>query len=402
MAQIRMPEINPINYGQANSLLAAGQGLIGQGITGLQGALTDYRNSIVNRNTANAVGLLTGAQDLNDLKARQGQVASLLQQAGGDIDAQAINKAQLAMPDTLMSRQNTSNQLKDYDIKQHDQPIVNAAMTRYLAGDIEGANTLLSGLQGDASSALTFGAGRQDAANAERDRQAQLAISREGLNLRKQAAARAGAGNKQLAALYEKLLKPGNDAALEQNTAVTNEQVERAAADEKNNVLNNPKNDPTKVVSELNDQSKPWYSWPVNALAYTSPLRVGTSIANGTDIPFVKGELGNKVQNLAEKIPGYNDLDSGQKSVLLQRMGEEYDKADTLTGNKNPEKVATDWATSTISDLNKSRTARLGAKNAQITNKQRIREQNLQMLLPLMLQGNPQALLQYQNLLDEE
>lgn len=410
MAMIRPQEINPVNFDAANRLRMAGQQMITGGISGVQDALKDYRGAIVDRNTANAVGLLTGAKDMADYQQRQGQLQSLLQQAGGDINAADVNKAAATMPDTLMSRQNTQNQLKTYDISQHDAPINNAIMARYMAGDIAGANELAATLQGDASKAFTFGANRQDAANAERDRQAQLAISREGLALRKAAAAKAGAGNKQLLSLYQKLLQPGTDASLESSAAATKDAETQAEDRLKNSSLNNPKADVQNTVRTLNQDSTPWYS---------TPLTVGKGLATsltpygvkGAYNFFVNGEnpysrvapgnTGNKVVELANKIPGYDSLNNEQKSTLLQRMGGEYDRNDSFFGKGNPEEAASKLGKADIDEIRQGNKASSSAKLAGIKNKQRIREQNLQTLLPLML-SNPTLAAQYQSLLDEE
>lgn len=384
MAQIRMPEINPVNFDAANRLRMAGQNMLLQGFGGVQQGLTDYRNAVVDRNTANAVNLLTGAKDMNDLAARQSQVQNILQQAGGDINAQDVQKAQLTMPDTLMSRQNTQNQLKQYDISQHDAPINNAIMARAAAGDFAGASELAKTLQGDASKSLSFLTGRQDAAAAERDRQAQLAISRAGLADRRAAAARSQANSIKLASLYKQLLQPGTDASIKNTAIAADQQADEATAAEKSNLLNNPKNDPGATVSKLNADSTPWYAPIANTLAYTSPLNLGIALKTGQSPAWVKGDLGDRIRKQAEGLKGFNNLTNEQQNNLIAGMGQAYQNADTFFGASNPEVAAGDWANQAMTSLTQARDARMSAKTAAVNQEAKAKQDQLR--LTLMLQ----------------
>ena len=81
---IRLQPITAPNFSDSNQLLLAANQQIGGALQGLQNTLGQYRDEVVKRNTAQAVGLLTGATDANDLAQRQQQVAQLVRQ--GDID----------------------------------------------------------------------------------------------------------------------------------------------------------------------------------------------------------------------------------------------------------------------------------------------------------------------------
>lgn len=197
MATIRAQQLAPVNFGDSNQLLRAAQQLIQQGAGGLVDTFGQLRQNVVDRNTANAVNLLTGAQTTDELAQRQGQVAQILQAANGDINNEAVQRAQLTMPDTLIGRQLNNNRITEFNQQQHDQPLLNQAMSLFAAGDANGARQVLAGVQGDASRALTFGAGREDAAAQRSLQERQLGIQAAGLALRRQAAAQraAAAGN---------------------------------------------------------------------------------------------------------------------------------------------------------------------------------------------------------------
>ena len=177
----------------------------------------------------------------------------------------------------------------------------------------------------------------------------------------------------------------------------------------KNSSLNNPEGDVVGTVRALNDNSTPWYSTPLTALKgakLLTPYGVKAwydFFANGEN-PLSRvapGSTGNKVIDLAKEIPGYDSLNNVQKSTLLQRMGDEYDRNSTFFGSGNPEEAASKIGTAAIQEIREGNKQSTNAKRAGIKNKQRIREQNLQTLLPLML-NNPTLLNQYQSLLDEE
>ena len=111
---IRAQQLAPVNYGDSNQLLQAAQRLIMQGAGGITDTFGQYRQNVVDRNTANAVNLLTGAQSVDDLNQRQGQVAGILAAANGDINNEAVQRAQLTMPDTLLGRQLNTNRLTEF------------------------------------------------------------------------------------------------------------------------------------------------------------------------------------------------------------------------------------------------------------------------------------------------
>ena len=100
---IRLQPITAPNFSDSNQLLLAANQQIGGALQGLQNTLGQYRDEVVKRNTAQAVGLLTGATDANDLAQRQQQVAQLVRQ--GDIDPTRVSEVAATMPDTLLGRQ---------------------------------------------------------------------------------------------------------------------------------------------------------------------------------------------------------------------------------------------------------------------------------------------------------
>ena len=246
---IRTQQLAPVNYGDSNQLLRAAQQMILQGAGGLTDAFTGYRNAVVDRNTANVVNTLTGAEDLTDLAQRQQVAQSLLQAAGGDINNEAVQRAQLTMPDTLINRQRGQNALTEFAQQQHDTPLINQAMALYAQGDSKGANSLLSQVQGDASKAVVFGAGRDDERFNRGLQQQQLGIQQASLALRQQAAKQraaamaAGANsNSQLQQILKDWLTNNANALQESTTAAVEERNTQLADAEKSSPLNNPNN----------------------------------------------------------------------------------------------------------------------------------------------------------------
>ena len=151
---IRLQQIAAPNFAGSNQLLLAANQQIGNALQGLQGTLGQYRDEVVRRNTAQAVGLLTGATDANDLAQRQQQVAQLVQQ--GDIDPTRVSEVAATMPDTLLGRQTNQMKLNQLQTAQHDAPLMGAYMQAVMSGDQNAAKGILSQFQGDASDALKF------------------------------------------------------------------------------------------------------------------------------------------------------------------------------------------------------------------------------------------------------
>lgn len=377
MATIRPQQLAPVNFGDSNQLLRAAQQMILQGAGGVTDAFTGLRNAIVDRNTANVVNTLTGATDLNDLARRQQTASALLQAAGGDINNEAVQRAQLTMPDTLINRQRGQNALTEFTQQQHDQPLINQAMSLYAAGDTAGANNLLSQVQGDASKAVTFGANRADEQFNRGIQQKQLGIQQAGLALRQQAARdRAAAvtnGNKQMQNLLKTIT--GINATAEQDSvaAAVEERNKRAAEAEKSNPLNNPKANPDATVSRINEENNRWW-WP-------------------------SSDRGTQLQKLVGQLDPEGTLTPAQQVNLLEGMNRAFDSADG-----SPDKAALNWGKQAIDQLQKSQQSQLKNTQARISNKRATQLARQQVLLSALGGNgsvNPLAL-QLLNLDDEE
>ena len=175
---------------------------------GLQGSLGQYRDEVVRRNTAQAVGLLTGATDANDLAQRQQQVAQLVQQ--GDIDPTRVTEVAATMPDTLLGRQTNQMKLNQLQTAQHDAPLMGAYMQAVMSGDQNAAKGILSQFQGDASDALKF-ASDWDIKNQQLNLQRSELAQRQAQFAATQAAAKARAGqNNALLKALPGLFNTGN------------------------------------------------------------------------------------------------------------------------------------------------------------------------------------------------
>lgn len=377
MAIIRPQQLAPVNYGDSNQLLRAAQQMIMQGAGGLTDAFTGYRNAVVDRNTANVVNTLTGAKDLNDLASRQQTANALLQAAGGDINNEAVQRAQLTMPDTLINRQRGQNALTEFTQQQHDTPLINQAMTLYAQGDSKGANNLLSQVQGDASKAVLFGANRADEQFNRGIQQRQLSIQQAGLVLRQQAArARAAAasnGNKQMLNILKTITGINANAEQDSTVAATEERNRRATEAENDNPLNNPKANPDATVARINDENNPWY--------------------------WFNPERGTQLQKIVKQLDPDGRLTPAQQVNLLEGMNRVFDST-----KDSPDKAALDWGKQAIDQLQKAQSERLKNTQARISNKRATQLARQQVLLSAMGGNgslNPLAL-QLLNLDDEE
>ena len=388
MATIRAQQLAPVNYGDSNQLLRAAQQLIQQGAGGLVDTFGQLRQNVVDRNTANAVNLLTGAQSTDELAQRQGQVAQILQNANGDINNEAVQRAQLTMPDTLIGRQLNNNRLTEFNQQQHDQPLLNQAMSLYAAGDQKGAQEILSGVQGDASRALTFGANRADQAFNQNIQNQQLGIQAAGLALRRQAAAQrvaqASAGTKQLQALLKTLTGANADAINASGEAANKEQNARLTAAEKENPLNSPGTDSAATAAQITND---------NRSIFTSPLPNSW-----------RSDRGGRLNTLIDQLDPNGKLTDKQRTNMLKGMNTAFENTN-LTGD--PDKAALDWGKDALDKLGKTQTQRLTNTQAQINQQRATRIAQLQVLLQGMNGGNgqldPMALqLLNQNIDDEE
>lgn len=363
MATIRPQQLAPVNYGDSNQLLQNAQRLLQQGVGGITDTFNQFRQNVVDRNTAQAVNALTGAQDLKDLAARQQQAQSIVAAANGDINNEAVQRAQLTMPDTLLSRQNAQNKLTEFSQQQHDTPLLNQAMALYAAGDQKGAANLLSGVQGDATKALTFGANRADQAFSQNIQRQQLGIQQAGLALRKQAAqdrasavAASAKGNQQLQGILRNYLTNNANAEQASTTAAVKERNAQLTDAEKNNPLNNPKSNLQGAVGTLNDNS--WFT-----------------------------NRGNRLNGIIDQLDPNGQLTDSQRVNLLNGMNTAFEQNNGWFSSNNPDKAALDWGKDAIDKLQASRKGRLENTQAQINQKRATENAKLQVLLS-SLQGN--------------
>lgn len=358
MATIRPVQIGAVNNAGSNDLLSRAQQMILGGLGGLNSTLGDYRNSIVNNNTAGALSLLTGATDTADLAKRQQAVGQLIQQAGGDIDLNAIAKTQATLPDTLMNRQRNQLAIAADQTKAHDQPLLNQAMALYAQGNAAGAQSILQGVQGDASEALKFGADNQY-------RNATLGLQRERLNLaRASAAQRANQASSQakgLMSLYKSMLGVNAGAENAETKAATAFQVEQQKDNENNNPLNNPKNNVNGTVQQLNSDNNKWY--------------------------LPDSNRGDKLKSLVKQLDPKGTLNDKQTNNLLQLMNESYGAADSFFGSSNPEAAALARGKEAIDALQQAQQGRLQSTKNGIDAKKTTDMQRQQLLLELLMRS---------------
>lgn len=372
MATIRAQQLAPVNFGDSNQLLRAAQQLIQQGAGGLVDTFGQLRQNVVDRNTANAVNLLTGAKSMDELAQRQGQVAQILQAANGDINNEAVQRAQLTMPDTLLGRQLNTNRITEFNQQQHDQPLLNQAMALYAAGDKAGAQQILSGVQGDASKALTFGANREDAAAQRSLQERQLGIQAAGLALRRQAAAQRAAAavnnTKQLQGMLNKILGYVGDSNIASTDAAVKEQNARLKDAESSNPLWNPNNDSYAMASQITNDNR----WRVTKL-----------LPNAW-----RSNRGGRLMGLIDQLDPDKTLSEKERTNMLKGMNIAFENTNL---NRDPDKAALDWGKRAMDELGKLRTQRLQNTQAQIDQKKAIRLGELEVLLQGMLaNGNGQ------------
>nr|DAH75844.1 MAG TPA: hypothetical protein [Caudoviricetes sp.] len=347
---IRLQQIAAPNFAGSNQLLLAANQQIGGALQGLQDTLGQYRDEVVRRNTAQAVGLLTGATDANDLAQRQQQVAQLVRQ--GDIDPTRVSEVAATMPDTLLGRQTNQMKLNQLQTAQHDAPLLGQYMQAVMAGDQNTAKGLLSQFQGDASSALSFAADWQN-------KQAQLGIQRSELGLRQAqlnaslAAARAKSSqNNALLKALPGLLNTDNVLQGKSDARDATARTSRAQDQLTMNPVNNPKLDPKKWIS---DNSSFWGGSP------------------------------QYVYNALSKQPGWGDLNQQQQLNLLQGA---WDADKGKAGNQSTNDAVTDYYTKAMKSFNDSQLTLRKAQDDQ--DRQAVlqdqRERLNKLLLPLLLQ----------------
>lgn len=349
---IRLQQIAAPNFAGSNQLLLAANQQIGNALQGLQSTLGQYRDDVVKRNTAQAVGLLTGATDANDLAQRQQQVAQLVQQ--GDIDPTRVSEVAATMPDTLLGRQTNQLKLNQIQTAQHDAPLMGQYMQAIMSGDQNTAKGLLSQFQGDASDALKFASDwdiKNQQLNLQRSelaqRQAQLAATQAATR------ARAGQSNALLKALPG-LLNTGN--VIQGKSEARDLQAN--AEDAKQRLAMDPINNPKLDIA-------------------------GWADANN-DAWFGKG-TSNYIYNALKDQPAFKALNpQQQKSVLDGALANDANRP----GNVSLKNYATKYLTDSATRLNELKIGARQAEDAQdrqsVMQAQRDRLNNL--LLPLLLQ----------------
>lgn len=369
---IRAQQLAPVNFGDSNQLLQAAQRLILQGAGGLTDTFGQLRQNVVDRNTAAAVNLLTGAKDIGDLSERQSQVANILAAANGDINNEAVQRAQLTMPDTLLGRQLNNNRLTEFNQQQHDQPLLNQAMALYAAGDKAGAQNILASVQGDASKALTFGANREDAAAQRAMQERQLSLQAAGLAMRQQAAraraAAAGNNSKQLQNMLNKLLTINGNSEIASTEVATKERNARLKDAETNNPLLNPGNDSQAVAAQITNDNR--------------------SMLTGFLPNSWRSDRGGRLLSLIDKLDPDKTLTEKERTNMLKGMNTAFENTNL---NGDPDKNALDWGKKALDDLGKVRSERLQNSQSQIQQKKSTQLAQLQILLQSMLaNGNGQ------------
>lgn len=349
---IRMQQIAAPNFAPSNALALAANQQIGSALQGLQSTLGQYRDDVVKRNTAQAVGLLTGATDANDLAQRQQQVAQLVQQ--GDIDPTRVSEVAATMPDTLLGRQTNQLKLNQIQTAQHDAPLMGQYMQAIMTGDQGTAKGLLSQFKGDASDALKF-ASDWDIKNQQLNLQRSELAQRQAQFAATQAAARAKAGqNNALLKALPGLLNVGNvvqgKSEARDLQANTQEAQQRLTMDP----INNPKLD-VKGWADANNNA--WFG----------------------------NDTSNYIYNALKDQPAFKSLNPQQQISVLDGA---LTNDSSRPGNVSLKNYATKYLTDSATRLNELKIGARQAEDAQdrqsVLQAQRDRLNNL--LLPLLLQ----------------
>ena len=355
---IRLQQIAAPNFAGSNQLLLAANQQIGNALQGLQGTLGQYRDEVVRRNTAQAVGLLTGATDANDLAQRQQQVAQLVQQ--GDIDPTRVSEVAATMPDTLLGRQANQLKLNQAQTVQHDAPLMGAYMQAVMSGDQNAAKGILSQFQGDASDALKF-ASDWDIKNQQLNLQRSELAQRQAQFAATQAAAKARAGqNNALLKALPGLLNTGN---VLQGKAQARD-LQANAQDAQQRLSMDPLNNPKLNVSGWADAN--------NDAWFSSWGREGDS---------------NRIFNALKDQPAFKALNPQQQMNILDgALANENSREDK--GNVSTVNAATKYLTDATKRLNTLKITSREAEDAKdrqsVMQEQRDRLNKL--LLPLLLQ----------------
>lgn len=351
---IRLQQIAAPNFAGSNQLLLAANQQLGGALQGLQDTLGQYRDEVVRRNTAQAVGLLTGATDANDLAQRQQQVAQLVRQ--GDIDPTRVSEVAATMPDTLLGRQTNQMKLNQLQTAQHDAPLMGAYMQAVMSGDQNAAKGILSQFQGDASDALKF-ASDWDIKNQQLNLQRSELAQRQAQFAATQAAAKAKAAQSSaLLRALPGLLNTGN--VIQGKYEARNLQAK--AEDAQQRVAMDPVNNPKLNVTGWADVNN--------------------------DAWFGDGDS-NRIFNALKGQPAFKALNPQQQMNILDgALANERSRDDK--GNVSTVKAATKYLTDATKRLDTLKITSRQAEDAkdQQSVMQEQRDRLNKLLLPLLLQ----------------
>ena len=355
---IRLQPITAPNFSDSNQLLLVANQQIGGALQGLQNTLGQYRDEVVKRNTAQAVGLLTGATDANDLAQRQQQVAQLVRQ--GDIDPTRVSDVAATMPDTLLGRQTNQMKLNQLQTAQHDAPLMGAYMQAVMSGDQNAAKGILSQFQGDASDALKF-ASDWDIKNQQLNLQRSELAQRQAQFAATQAAAKAKAS--QSSALLRALPGLLNTGNVIQGKSEARD-LQANAEDAQQRVAMDPINNPKLNVSGWADaNSDVWFR--------------GWGRQSDSDRRF----------NALKEQPAFKALNPQQQiNILDGALANENSREDK--GNVSTVNAATKYLTDATKRLNTLKITSRQAEDAkdQQSVMQDQRDRLNKLLLPLLLQ----------------
>lgn len=339
MATIRPQNIAPVDYNGSNRLLQLAQQQLTGGIDQFGSLVTGLRNEAIKRNTAAAVGTLLGAQNPDDLAQRQNQVASMLQQYGGDVDTGAIQQAAAKIPDTLLARTSNQLQINNQQNQLDDQNLAGQAWSKLASGDFAGASQIAAGMH-DPSRVINAGLDQQN-------RQQQLALQQQGL-AQSNANAAAGRSLQQQRFDWEK----SQDIAKEQRTQEWIKQLSGGAGGSGTGTSKLDAagtKDALDNAAKLNNQN-------------LSQGDLSTGGKNNLDKWAASndswtGATGTRVKDAVSKIPGFGDLPPALQKNALDIGLAAYSSnsgVSNLFSSTNPEQAAVDAANKAISDYSKA------------------------------------------------
>lgn len=370
MATIRPQMIAPVDYNGSNRLLQLAQQQLTGGLGDIGNLVTGLRNEAIQRNTASALGTLMGAQNTQDLAARQQQVAGMLQQFGGDVDTGAIQQASAKLPDTLLARTSNQLQINNQENQLADQGLAGQAWAKLATGDLAGASQIAAGMN-DPSKIIGAGLDQQN-------RQQQLALQQQSL-AQSNANAAAGRSLQQQRFDWEKQ----QDLAKEQRTQDWIKQLTGGGSS-------------TSVGGTTLDAAGTKDAL-ANAAKLNSQNLSQSDLATGGKNNLAKwasdndswtGATGTRVKDVVSGIPGFKDLPPALQKNALDIGLAAYSSNSGITNmfsSTNPEQAAVDAANKAISeyskaDQNNSKLQGMGNTLAEQQRQQQLRDSLLQQL----------------------